>query len=280
MLLVACSLLLEGRHIINAVDVRDLHPWQVDTWEARRIQLRLASQVVREGAPAHVQAIVGADIHVERAKARGAVVVLSYPELRVIVGADIHVERAKARGAVVVLSYPELRVIEQAIYETEVTFPYVPGLLSFRETPVLLGAFRQIETKPDLLLVDGQGYAHPRRFGLACHLGLILDVPAIGCAKSRLIGEHGPVGPAAGSRADLLDGGEVIGTVLRTRDGVSPLFVSVGHRIGLEEAAAWVLRCCRGYRLPEPTRLAHQAAGGRALPSASREPADQQMSLL
>ena len=221
------------------MEVRELHPWRVDTQEARRIQVRLASQVVREGAPARVRAVAGADLHVERSAAR-----------------------SRARGAVVVLAYPELRLIEQAVFETEVTFPYVPGLLSFREAPALLGAFRQIETKPDLLLVDGQGYAHPRRFGLACHLGLLLDVPAIGCAKSRLTGEHGPVSLEAGSSGELLDEGEVIGAVLRTRDGVSPLFVSVGHRIGLDEAVEWVLCCCQGYRLPEPTRLAHQAAGG------------------
>ena len=221
------------------MEVRELHPWNVDTEEARRIQVRLASQVVREGAPARVRAVAGADLHVERPAAR-----------------------SRARGAVVVLAYPGLRPIEQAVFETEVAFPYVPGLLSFRETPVLLEAFRRLTTKPDLLLVDGQGYAHPRRFGLACHLGLLLDVPTIGCAKSRLIGEYGALDGPAGSRADLLDGGEVVGAVLRTRDGVSPLFVSVGHRIALDEAVQWVLRCCRGYRLPEPTRLAHQAAGG------------------
>ena len=112
----------------------------------------------------------------------------------------------------------------------------------------------------DLLFVDGQGLAHPRRFGLACHLGLLLNVPAIGCAKSRLLGEHAAPDEAAGSRADLRDGGELIGSVLRTRDGVKPLFISIGHRIGLAEAEAWVLRCCRGYRLPEPPRLADKAA--------------------
>jgi deoxyribonuclease V len=126
-------------------------------------------------------------------------------------------------------------------------------------------AFRQIAGPIDLLLVDGQGYAHPRRFGLACHLGLLLDVPAIGCAKSRLIGEHREPDTGAGSSAPLTDSGEVVGTVLRTRDGIRPLYVSPGHEIGLDEAQAWVLRCCRGYRLPEPTRLADQAAGGRQL---------------
>jgi deoxyribonuclease V len=152
-----------------------------------------------------------------------------------------------------------------------VTFPYVPGLLSFRETPVLLEPLSRVR-KPDLLLVDGQGFAHPRRFGIACHLGLLLDVPAIGCAKSRLCGEHAEPDWAAGSQAPLRDGGQVIGAVLRTRDGVNPIYVSVGHRIGLAEAAEWVLRCCRGLRLPEPTRLAHQAAGGPASGGAPPKP--------
>ena len=168
-----------------------------------------------------------------------------------------------ATGAVVVLSYPDLQPVEVAVARTELTFAYVPGLLSFREVPILREAFRRIRGPIDLLLVDGQGFAHPRRFGLACHLGLLLDVPAIGVAKSRLVGEHGPVAPEAGSRAALLDRGQTIGSALRTRASVKPLYVSTGHRIGLRQAESWVLRCCRGYRLPEPTRLAHQAAGGR-----------------
>ena len=128
---------------------------------------------------------------------------------------------------------------------------------------MLREAFGRVAGPIDLLLCDGQGYAHPRRFGIACHLGLLLDVPAIGCAKSRLIGEHETPGDNAGSRTDLLDKDEMIGSVLRTRTGVKPLFVSAGHRISLAEAEAWVLRCCSSYRLPEPTRLAHLAAAGR-----------------
>lgn len=160
------------------------------------------------------------------------------------------------------LSYPELEIVEVAVEQAALIFPYVPGLLSFRETPVLAAAFAKLRSPFDLLLVDGQGYAHPRRFGIACHLGLLLDVPAIGCAKSRLVGEHETPDVEAGSRVDLLDHGERIGGVLRTRAGVSPLYVSVGHRIGQRQSEAWVLRCCRGYRLPEPARIAHQAAGG------------------
>jgi len=222
---------------MRSVDIRDLHRWDLSISEAIDTQRRLASQVICSGGPAEVRTVAGVDIAVLE---KGS--------------------HAPARGAVVVLSYPELEVLEQSVVEAEVTFPYVPGLLSFRETPVLLEPLSRVR-KPDLLLVDGQGFAHPRRFGLACHLGLLLDVPAIGCAKSRLLGEHDAPDTAAGSQAPLRDGGEVIGAVLRTRDAVKPIFVSVGHRIGLMEATEWVLRCCRGLRLPEPTRLAHHAAG-------------------
>jgi deoxyribonuclease V len=230
------------------MELLDLHPWDVSPKEAVAIQRELAARVVREG-----------DVPV----ARGA-----RPERgRRVAGVDISVdkERGAGTGAVVVLSYPALEVVEAAVAEAPLTFPYVPGLLSFREVPVLREAFRRVAGPIDLLLVDGQGYAHPRRFGLACHLGLLLDLPAIGCAKSRLIGEHAPLAEAAGSRAGLFDRGEQIGSALRTRAGVRPLYVSIGHRIGLAAAEAWVLRCCRRYRLPEPARLAHQAAGGRLL---------------
>ena len=225
-----------------AMELRDLHPWDVSPREAIAIQRRLAAQVVREGEPRDVRRVAGADIAIDRERGRGI-------------------------GAVVVLSYPELDVVEVAVEEAPLTFPYIPGLLSFREAPVLAAAFARIAGPIDLLLVDGQGLAHPRRFGLACHLGLLLDLPAIGCAKSRLVGEHDTPGEAVGSRADLIDHGkdssELIGSVLRTRAGVKPLFISLGHRIGLAEAEAWVLRCGGGYRLPQPTRLADQAAGGR-----------------
>jgi deoxyribonuclease V len=224
--------------ILAPVDLLDLHSWAVSPKEAVAIQRELAGRVVRRGRPRAVRRVAGADIAVDRAAGR-------------------------ARGAVVVLSYPELEPVEVAVAEAPLTFPYVPGLLSFREVPVLREAFRRIRGPIDLLFVDGQGYAHPRRFGLACHLGLLLDVPAIGCAKSRLVGEHGPLGEAAGARADLVDAGEVVGSALRTRAGVRPVYVSVGHRISQKEAEAWVLRCCRRYRLPEPARLADQAAGGR-----------------
>jgi deoxyribonuclease V len=221
--------------------LRSLHRWDVSPKEAMEIQRRLASRVLRRGSPSNVRRVAGVDISVDKPNARG-------------------------RGAVVVLSYPELEVLEIAVEDVPLTFPYVPGLLSFRETPVLAGAFTKLRSKIDLLLVDGHGYAHPRRFGIACHLGLLLDVPTIGVAKSRLLGEHEIPGTAHGERVDLLDKGERIGGVLRSRANVSPLYVSVGHRISQRTAEQWVLRCCRGYRLPEPTRLAHQAAAGTLTP--------------
>lgn len=166
-----------------------------------------------------------------------------------------------------VLSYPDLNIAEVRTVEAEPSFPYVPGLLSFREVPVLLGALEALQTTPDIVLVDGQGIAHPRRFGLACHLGLMLDVPTIGCAKSLLVGMHDTLSEEDCVWTWLEDDGEVIGAAVRTRRGVKPVYVSVGHRVNLDAAIDWTLACCRGYRLPEPTRLAHQAAGGRLPPN-------------
>ena len=179
-------------------------------------------------------------------------------------GTDISVQRAERRGraAIVVLSYPELQVVEVALAEGPLTFPYIPGLLSFREAPLLLAAAEKLKAVPDLLVVDGQGLAHPRRCGLACHLGLLLDLPTIGCAKSRLIGQHAEPGPSRGEWAPLEDEGEVIGAAVRTREGTRPVYISTGHRVSLATAIAWTVRLGRSYRIPEPTRLAHQAAGG------------------
>ena len=186
-------------------------------------------------------------------------------------GADISVPRGSriARAAVVVLSYPALEIVEVETIVAELAFPYIPGLLSFREAPVILELFEKLSYKPDLLIVDGQGIAHPRRLGIASHLGLWLNIPTIGCAKSRLCGEHDDVGYEAGSQTPLKDRNEVIGTVLRTGTGSRPLYISPGHKIGLEDSVRWTLACTRGYRLPEPSRLAHLAAGGN-LPMARR----------
>jgi deoxyribonuclease V len=162
----------------------------------------------------------------------------------------------------VILHYPGLELVEARTVHGDIGFPYVPGLLTFREAPLVLQAFESVKTVPDLVFIDGQGVAHPRRFGIAAHIGLILDIPTIGCAKSRLLGTHDEPGNARGSYAGLKDGGETIGAVLRTKDSTKPLFISVGHKISLGQALEWVLACCKGYRLPEPARLAHQAAGG------------------
>jgi len=166
------------------------------------------------------------------------------------------------RAAVAVLSFPDLRMADQAVARRPVAFPYIPGLLSFREVPALLDALDRLGQAPDLLLCDGQGLAHPRRFGLACHLGVLTGIPSIGVAKSRLIGTHGPVPAKRGAWRPLRDRGEVIGAVLRTREGVAPLYVSIGHKICLKTAIQHVLACAPKYRLPETTRAAHRLASG------------------
>ena len=171
------------------------------------------------------------------------------------------------RAAIAVLSFPELQVLEIARAEVPTTFPYVPGLLSFRETPAVLAAYERLQLKPDLLIVDGQGYAHRRRFGIACHLGVLLDIPAIGSAKSLLVGRHGQLGEERGATAELIDRREVVGMALRTRRGITPVYVSIGHRIDLPSAVRFVLDCCTRYRLPEPQRQAHIAASGPQIPS-------------
>lgn len=216
------------------------HDWDVSPSEAAAIQQRLRGRIIAEGDPEAVRFVAGVDISVG-AEDRGGL------------------------AAVVVIEYPSLRTVEQSVVSAQVTFPYVPGLLSFREIPVLIPAFEQLRTTPDLVVVDGQGMAHPRRFGLASHLGLLLGVPTIGCAKSRLTGAYVMPDVEKGAVSPLTVGAEAVGTVLRTRTGVSPVFVSVGHLIGLAPATDWVLRLVRGLRLPEPTRLAHRAAAGETV---------------
>lgn len=175
-----------------------------------------------------------------------------------VAGLDVafDVTGGMTKGAIAVLRFPELTRIEQATAQIPTTFPYIPGFLSFREVPALLKAWEQLTTQPDLLLCDGQGYAHPRRFGLACHLGVLLDRPAIGVAKSRFIGTHSEPGLEKGDWVPLIDRGEVIGAVVRSRPHTKPLYISVGHQISLETAIAYVLQCTPKYRLPETTRQA------------------------
>jgi deoxyribonuclease V len=212
------------------------YPRYITPAEARAVQEELRGKVIRRGRPSRVRYVAGVDC--------------AFPEQGLV-----------TRAAVAVLSYPELELQEQAVIERPTDFPYIPGLLSFREIPPLLAALGQLTLRPDLLICDGAGFAHPRGFGFACHLGVVTGIPSIGAAKSRLCGEHRVPGRRAGSRAPLLYKDEVVGTVLRTRDGVAPLFISVGHKIGLDAATDWVLACTRGYRLPETTRWADGLAG-------------------
>lgn len=191
---------------------------------------------------------------------------------QLVAGVDISVRSDRtARAAVVVLTFPGLTPVETRIADGILSFPYVPGLLTFREAPLILAACEMLSVGPDLILVDGQGMAHPRRFGIASHLGLLLDTPTIGCAKSRLCGCHETPADPAGSYAELRDGGEIIGAVVRTKAGTKPIYVSIGHKIDMATAIRLVLQCCRGFRIPQPTRLAHLAAGG----SGARELATQ-----
>ena len=217
--------------------VDNLHSWRVSIDQAVDIQLRLAAQVSRSGEVGTPHFIAGVDISAD--KGQGV-----------------------ATGAVVVLQYPELEVVETKVVNDKLNFPYIPGLLSFREAPLILAACQKLTVTPDLILVDGQGIAHPRRMGLASHIGLWLNLPTIGCAKSLLCGTHQVPGAEPGSYAEVIDNGEIIGAALRTKLGVKPIYVSIGHKIDLPTAIYWVMNCCRGYRLPEPTRLAHLAAGG------------------
>jgi deoxyribonuclease V len=211
------------------------HPWDVSPKEAVAIQERLSTAVIDRDEIGPVRTVAGVDI--------------GFADKNTI-----------TRAAVAVLSFPDLTLVDQAIVHRPTTFPYVPGLLSFREAPAALEALAQLSTRPDLLLCDGQGRAHPRRFGLACHIGLLGDIPAIGVAKSRLVGEHEPVDKERGSRRPLYHDEEIVGMVLRTRTNVKPLYVSVGHRVSLETAVEYVLQCAPRYRLPETTRWADRLA--------------------
>jgi deoxyribonuclease V len=220
------------------VKAEKLHGWQVSIGQALDIQRSLATRVSRSGEVGNFRFIAGADISIKKAA-------------------------RTATAAVVILQYPELEVAETKVISGNIEFPYIPGLLSFRESPLILRACQDLTLTPDLVLVDGQGIAHPRRMGLASHLGLFLNTPTIGCAKSLLCGRHETPGETPGSHSEIMDSGETIGVALRTKSGVKPIYVSIGHMISLESAIHWVLKCCRGYRLPEPTRLAHLAAGGK-----------------
>lgn len=185
-----------------------------------------------------------------------------FGEIKTVAGVDVGFEKNNTvtRAAVAVLDFQTLEVVETAIAHRPTSFPYIPGLLSFREVPCVLEAMLKLSEEPDLLLCDGQGIAHPRRFGIAAHLGLLLDIPSVGVGKSRLTGTYDEPGAEKGSSAPLMDKGEQIGTVLRTRTNVKPLFISPGHRVSIETAPQLVMKCITRFKLPETTRLAHKLA--------------------
>jgi deoxyribonuclease V len=215
--------------------VRELHDLDLSPSEASRLQRELGPRVVTGPA-------------------------LDLAGVSHVAGADVSTEGNRAYATVVVLNFPGLSPVEVQGFETELSFPYVPGLLAFREIPAVAGALERVQTPVDAVIFDAQGLAHPRRMGLASHLGLFLDVPCVGCAKTRLVGTHEEPGQEKGSSTDLVHRDEVIGRVLRTRKGVSPVYVSVGNGIDLDSSVELVLACSPKYRLPETTRQAHSTA--------------------
>ncbi len=214
-----------------------MHPWDVSPKEAIAIQKSLMDRLVLRD---------------------------DFDEIKTVAGVDVGFEENNTitRAAIAVLDLESLELIESAIARRPTTFPYVPGLLSFREIPAVLQAMLDLNHTPDLLLCDGQGIAHPRRFGIAAHLGLLTNIPSIGVAKSRLSGTHDDVPQEKGSHVPLMDKGEQIGVVLRTRANVKPLFISPGHRMGMKSSIEYVMKCTTRYRLPETTRWAHKLASG------------------
>jgi deoxyribonuclease V len=215
--------------------VKHTHRWDLTPDEAAALQIELAAQVEETDGfhPDMVRTVAGVDVAWWKEG-----------------------EQEKGRVALVVLSLPDLLPVAQAVVEQEPTFPYVPGLFSFREAPLVLAALERLATPPDVLMLDGQGRAHPRRFGLACHVGLLTGIPTIGVAKSLLCGKFEDLADVEGATAPLIDNREAIGTALRSRAGAKPVFVSVGHRVTLPTAVSLVQCCLRGYRLPETTRQA------------------------
>lgn len=212
--------------------VEQLHRWDLGFAEAIALQRQLAERVDVRTPLTRCELIAGADI--------------SYDRFSDVLFAGV-----------VVLQAPDWEIVERQGVVGTATFPYRTGLLSFREAPVLLEAFARVRAEPDVVMLDGQGLAHPRRLGLACHVGLFLERPTLGCAKSLLTGKFRDLGPRAGAVAPLWDRGEVVGEAVRTKNKVKPVFVSAGHRVDLPSAVRVVLASCRGYRLPEPTRQAH-----------------------
>ena len=210
---------------------RPSHSWSVTPRQAVAIQRDLAARVIPKGRVRRLRLAAGADL-------------------------AFSTDKTQCIAGVVVWDLAVDEVVEQHVVRRPVRFPYVPGLLSFREAPAVLAALRKLRREPDVFLFDGQGYAHPRRFGLACHVGVILDRPSLGCAKSLLVGSDAPLAKTRGARTPLVHDGETVGMTVRTREGVKPVYVSVGHRLSLDAAVEITLACAARYRLPEPTRLA------------------------
>jgi deoxyribonuclease V len=231
------------------------HPWRVTTEKARAIQDLLRKEWEGADRLGKIRTVAGLD---------AAFVLAESQSLKKKPGRWNRLREAnRAIGCVVAYRFPEMEELQRAYAIMPLEFPYIPGLLSFREIPVLLAALKKLKSMPDLLFCDGQGYAHPRRFGLACHLGVLLDKPTIGCAKSILVGTHGEMGEKAGNWTNLVDTnarGERIGAVVRTRDGVRPVYVSQGHRVSLESAVRLTLEVSDGFRIPRPTRDADHFA--------------------
>lgn len=218
-----------------------LHSWDVTPKEAVALQRQLAARVRAEGGPRRVRLVAGADIAMDKRTDSGV-------------------------AAVIVFSYPALEEVDRGVAKGRLAYPYIPGLLSFREAPLLLSAFTKLRVTPDVAIFDGQGIAHPRGLGLASHMGLWLGIPTIGCAKSRLVGEFRMPAARAGSHSPMRyspPGGRerTVGACLRTRDGVKPVFVSPGHLIDLKTSLEIVLGCCDGLRVPKPTRMADRLVG-------------------
>ena len=221
------------------------HSWRLTPRAAIALQHRLCSRVIKLGMPRRIRHVAGVDVGFER-------------------GGGV------TRAAVAVLTFPGLELVDHAVARLPTRFPYVPGLLSFREIPALLAALARLRIPPDVILCDGHGLAHPRRFGIASHLGVYCGVPTVGVAKSRLTGEHGPPPRRRGAWVPLRDRGETIGAVLRSRSHTSPIYVSIGHRVSLSAAVRLVMACTTRFRLPETTRWAHRLASGDE-PSAGRK---------
>jgi deoxyribonuclease V len=227
---------IERRAKLNLMNIHHRHDWNLTPERAVALQKQLASELVTDRP-------------------------IALDALKLVAGVDVSVKNDVSHAAVVVLAFPDLQPVETVTAAMPTPFPYIPGLLSFREGPVLETAFERLQHVPDAFIFDGMGIAHPRRIGIAAHLGLWLQKPTIGCGKTLLVGHYAEPGSEKGAYSDLIDRGQVIGAVVRTRTGVKPVYISPGHLADLPTSIELILRCATRYRLPEPIRRAHLAAG-------------------